>query len=79
MADWSAKLTRSLTLKDGSKLVTLSDARECLLTHFSTTTKNDALAHAIELMMKAAETGTIPDRKAATDQVATVLAQRRLR
>jgi hypothetical protein len=25
--DWSAKLTRSLTLKDGTKLVTLDDAR----------------------------------------------------
>ena len=27
---WSAKLTRSLTLKDGTKLVTLADARACL-------------------------------------------------
>jgi hypothetical protein len=25
--DWSTKLTRSLTLKDGTKLVTLADAR----------------------------------------------------
>jgi hypothetical protein len=28
---WSAKLTRLLTLKDGTKLVTLADAHVCLI------------------------------------------------
>lgn len=79
MPDWSASLTRSLTLKDGSKLVTLSDARGCLLAYFSTTTKDEALAHAIELLLKAAEKGSFRNRKVATDQVATVLAGRGLR
>jgi hypothetical protein len=66
-------------LKDGSKLVSLSDARDCLLTHFSDVTKNDALVHAVVLLMKAAETKTRKDRSAATEQVALVLAGRGLR
>jgi hypothetical protein len=32
--DWSAKLTRSLTLKTGDKLVTLADARAALIRYF---------------------------------------------
>ncbi len=36
-------------------------------------THDEAIAHAIELMMRAADTGTRADRKAATDQVALVL------
>ena len=38
--DWSAKLTRSLTLKDGTKLVTLGDARAALLRYFESVTSS---------------------------------------
>jgi hypothetical protein len=37
--DWSAKLTRSLTLKDGSKLVTLADAHAALIRYFDNVLK----------------------------------------
>jgi hypothetical protein len=73
-AFWSALLTRSLTLKSGDKLVTLADARDCLIKYFETVVQNNAaLARAIELLFKAAETGSFVDRKAATDQIAIVL------
>ena len=55
MSDWSAKLTRPVRLKDDTVLLSLADARDCILSHFKGTTKNDALAHAIVLLMKAAE------------------------
>jgi hypothetical protein len=79
MSDWSAKLTRPVRLKDDKVLLSLADARDCLLQNFHGTTKNDPLAHAIVLLMKAAEKKTGKDRAAATDQVATVLAGRGLR
>jgi hypothetical protein len=71
--DWSAKLTRSLTLKTGDKLITLADARAALIRYFETVTQSAAVALAIEFVMRAAETGTFADRKAATDQVEIVL------
>jgi hypothetical protein len=40
---------------------------------FQTATRDDPLEHAITLVIRAAETGTRADRKAATDQVALVL------
>jgi hypothetical protein len=74
--DWSAKLTHSLTLKDGTELVTLADARACLSRcRFVPSRRGVARGtdRAIELVRKAAETGAYPDRQAATDQVAIVL------
>jgi hypothetical protein len=79
MAGWSAKLTRPVRLKDDTVLLSLAEARDCILRHFKGATKNDALAHAIVLLMKAAEKKTRKDRAAATDQVTTVLAGRGLR
>jgi hypothetical protein len=38
--------------------------------YFETVTESRAVALAIERLLKAAETGTFADRKAATDQVA---------
>jgi hypothetical protein len=75
---WSAPLTRSLTLKDGTKLVTLADARAILIEHFASVSQSDSVARAIELTLKAADSGAFEDRKAATDQVAIVLRGRRL-
>ena len=71
---WSSELTHSLTLKDGTKLVTLADAQTCLIRHLWPR-RGGALATdpAMELIRKAAETGAYADRKAATDQVAIVL------
>jgi hypothetical protein len=75
-ADWQAKLTRSLTLQDGTKLVTLADGRTVLIRYFSTVIEDRAVALAIERLLKAAKTGAFADRKAATDQVAIVLRAR---
>jgi hypothetical protein len=72
-AFWSDKLTRPLTLKSGATLVTLSDARDCLAEYFETVAGSPSLARAIELLSKAAETGSFVDRKAATDHLAVVL------
>jgi hypothetical protein len=72
-ADWSAKLTRSLTLKNGDKLVTLEDARRVLLAHMTTEIEDGTLTNALRLLLAAAHTCSFADRKVATDQVAIVL------
>ena len=72
-AEWSAKLTRSLAIKDGTKLATLADAREILIEYFETMAQSASVALAMERVLIAAETGSFADRKAATDQVAIVL------
>lgn len=71
--DWSRPLTRTLALKSGGELRTLHDVAEGFLRRFGNVRHDHAVAHAIELMMRAAETGTKADRMAATDQVALVL------
>jgi hypothetical protein len=68
-----------MRLKDGTVLLSLSDARDCLLRYFAGVTQSDALVHAIVLLMRAAEKRTRKDRAAATDQVAVVLSGRGLR
>jgi hypothetical protein len=74
---WSAKLTHSFALKDGTELVTLADALTCLIRYFWSVTLGRGLGpdpdRAIELVRKAADTGAYPDCKAATKQVAVVL------
>jgi hypothetical protein len=74
-ADWSAKLTRSLTLKDGDKLVTLADARRVVLAHLTTVVEDTALTPAMRLLL-AATTCSFADRNAAADQVAILLSAR---
>ena len=71
--DWSRPLTHTLTLKSGRRLVRLLDAADLLAEGFQTVRRYDPLEYAIELLLRAAETGTPADRKAATDQVALVL------
>jgi hypothetical protein len=71
--DWSAKLTRSFTLKSGDKLVTLADARRVVLAHLMTDFEDFDLTRAMQLLLTAAETGKVADRRAATEQVETVL------
>ena len=74
---WDAPLTRVLSPK-GERLVTLRDAGTYLSGRFGNVTKDAALERAIELLIKAAETGALADRKTATDQVARALQGQRL-
>jgi hypothetical protein len=77
-ADWSVKLTQLLPLKNGDTLVTLADGRRVVLAHLMTEVEDSALAHAMRLLLTAAETGSAGDRKAATEQVEIVLRWRDL-
>jgi len=63
---WDAPLTRVLT-PSGQRLQTLRQAGAYLSSRFGNTIKNAALEHAIQLLMHAAETGKLEDRKRATD------------
>ena len=72
-ADWSVKLARPLTLKDGTTLVTLEDARRLVLAHLVAEVEDHELSNAMRLLLRAAERGSPAARKAANDQVATVL------
>ena len=71
--NWSAKLTRPLILKDGTKLVTLEHARRVLLAHLVAEVEDHESGSALRLLLIAAETGTLAARRAATDEVANVL------
>jgi hypothetical protein len=70
--DWSAKLTRPLTLKDGQKLMTLEDARREVVAQMTIDVEDHALSNAMRLLLKAAQTGSSADREAATEQVENV-------
>jgi hypothetical protein len=54
-------------------LVTLLDAANLLAERFDTVRRDEALEHALELLLRAAETGRRRDREGATDQIALVL------
>ena len=73
MVDWTRPLTRVPILKTGERLRMLHDAADLITHRFGSVTKSAPLEHAIVLLLRAAETGTRADRKAATDQVAVVL------
>ena len=71
---WSKPLARELALKDGRVLRTLHDARDLFASGvFAGVTHSQALERAIELLIRAAESGEDGDVADATDQVATVL------
>jgi hypothetical protein len=69
---WDKPLSRVLAPK-GQRLTTLRDAANFILANFATTTHSATLEHAIVLLQAAAESGSVKDRTAATDQVALVL------
>ena len=77
-ADWSVKLEQPLTLKDGTKLVTLEDARRLVLAHLVAEVEDHEMSNAMRLLLRAAERGSPAARKAAAEQVATVLKRRAL-
>jgi hypothetical protein len=73
-ANYSRRLTRRLTLSDGTMLRDAAD----LLTgeRFVGVTKWGALEHAIKLVLEAGERGGRDRLKAATDQIDIVLRER---
>ena len=66
-------LTRSITLADGTELRTIGDAGDVIGEKFATTTKWEALGHALALLHRAAETGKPADVKTATKQLERIL------
>jgi hypothetical protein len=76
---WDAPLSRVLTPR-GAQLSTLREAGQFLSERFSSVIHDASLERAIELLMAAAESGVLADRKTATDQVqvAVVLRDRGL-
>lgn len=74
---WDSKLPRPIVLKDGRKLVTLSDLRAVVVT-FSGVIRDDALERGLELLLKAGESGKKKDIKAAADQLVIVLRMRQM-
>ena len=71
---WNSRLAYQLPLTDGRILRTLDDARAVFASGaFSGVTRSAPLEHAIDLLLKAGESGQADDIKAATDQIAIVL------
>jgi len=70
---WSKPLSRRLKLRDGRELSTLAEAAAVVAEDFGTVTNNAILEHAVELLLRAAETGRTADRREATEQVQTLL------
>jgi len=70
---WTKPLSQRIKLKDGRELLTLADAADLLGTEFSAVTRSASLEHAIALLIQAAETGRPVERRAATEQVRTLL------
>ena len=54
---WSAKLTRTIVLKDGTRLATLADVRALILNEPKHIQERGSWQHAAELMVLAAERG----------------------
>jgi hypothetical protein len=75
--NWDKKLPRPIALEGGRKLITLKDAGD-LIGSFNVVRKDAALEHAIELLMRAAETGKKADVAAAAHQLRIVLNMRPL-
>jgi hypothetical protein len=54
---WSAKLTRTIVLKDGTRLATLADVRALILNEPKHIQERGSWQHAAEVMILAAERG----------------------
>jgi len=77
--DYSRKLTRRITLADGTKLQTLKDAANLLTGEpFAGVKRWEPLEHAIKLVIEAGERGGRARIKAATEQIEVVLRARQL-
>ena len=76
--NYDRRLARTITLKDGRRLITLKDAADLFAGVFATVTKWGTLEIAIERLMQAATTGERADVAEATDMIERVLQARRL-
>jgi hypothetical protein len=70
---WSLRLTHPLTLEDQTRLATLADARAVVVERLTNRVEDAALSEVLKLLLIAARSGTLSDRKAATDQLEMVL------
>jgi hypothetical protein len=70
---WDKPLARELVLNDGQTLKTLRDVARLFVERFESVQDAPPQRDAIELLMKAGDSGAPSDIEAATDQVATVL------
>ena len=70
---WSLWLTHPLTLEDQTRLATLADARAVVVKHLTKRVDDAALTQVLKLLLIAARSGTLSDRKAATDQLEMLL------
>jgi hypothetical protein len=68
---WSAKLSRPIELKDGTRLRTLADVRDFILEQPEHIQERSFWQHAAELLINAAEDGG--DIEAATKQIELAL------
>jgi hypothetical protein len=77
--NYSRKLTRRITLADGTKLQTVKDAADLLTSErFAGVPAWPALEHAIELVMEAGDRGGQERIRAATNQIEFVLRRRHM-
>ena len=76
--NYDRKLTRRITLEDGTKLATLRDAANLFAERFATVTSWRVLEIAIERLIAAAESAERDKVKAAADAIERVLRARRL-
>jgi hypothetical protein len=67
---WSKKLPEPVRLKDGRELITLSDARALILGLAESRQARPTWLYAIELLLKAADTGKRADVVDAWAQIA---------
>jgi hypothetical protein len=70
---WDRPLTRELVLSDGQKLKTLRDAARLFSGRFESVEDAPPVRRALELLMKAGESGAPSDIEAATEQISHVL------
>ena len=71
--NWSKPLSRPLRLKDGRELATLGDAADAVAEDIGIVANSAITEHAVELLLRAAETGRANDRRRATEEVQTLL------
>jgi hypothetical protein len=74
---WTVQLARSITLVDGTKLVTFKDALESLIRNFAGVDPS-AIEPAVGLLVKADATRKAVDIDQATQQFEAVLRRRQL-
>jgi len=75
---WAKKLTRRIVVRKGPRdwLLSLDDARTYLLRHFWTANPGPELERAVDLLVRAADSGRLADREAATKQFERILKAR---